>query len=72
MSKVMEEYDALATAIANKHLDIKTLKERKSDSLDFHSLSVWEIDKALKEAIKTGIDIGINLAVDHRSADGVI
>ena len=64
-----EEQDALVTAIANKHMHIETLKERKSDSMDFHSLSVWEIEAALKEALRTGIDIGIKMAVDHLKSD---
>jgi len=64
-----EEQDALVTAIAKKHMHIETLKERKSDSMDFHSLSVWEIEAALKEALRTGIDIGIKMAVDHLKSD---
>jgi hypothetical protein len=60
-----KEQDALLIAIANKHLGIKTLKERKSDIDDFHSLSVWEIEAALKEALRTGIDIGIQMGLNH-------
>jgi len=30
----------LLTSIARKHLFIETLEERKSDSLDFHDVSV--------------------------------
>ena len=41
--------------IALEHLDISTLKERKSDSLDFHELSIWEIEKALKAAYHLGV-----------------
>jgi hypothetical protein len=44
-------------------MGIKTLKERKSDSQDFHSLSVWEVEAALKEALRTGINIGIKMTV---------
>jgi hypothetical protein len=58
-----KEQDALVAAIANKHMGIKTLKERKSDSQDFHSLSVWEVEAALKEALRTGINIGIKMTV---------
>ncbi len=60
-----EEQDALVTAIANKHMGIKTLEERKSDSMDFHELSVWEIKAALKEALETGINIGIKMTVEY-------
>ncbi|MHC4316714.1 MAG: DUF6900 domain-containing protein [Planctomycetota bacterium] len=62
------DYDELVFAIANKQLGIKTLKERKSDSLDFYELSVWAIESALKEAIRVGIDIGINTGSQARPA----
>lgn len=40
--------------IAQKHLGLETLAERKSDSLDFHDLAVWSIDAALKAAFEAG------------------
>lgn len=36
--------------IAQKILNIKTLKTQNSDTLDFHNISVWD----LKEAYKAG------------------
>jgi len=60
-----KEQDELVAAIAKKHMHIKTLKEQKSDSLDFHDVSVWRLEGALKEALQTGIDIGIKMTVDH-------
>ena len=61
-----EEQDALVTAIANKHMGIETLtSDCELFWSDFHSLSVWEIEAALKEALRTGIDIGIKMTVDH-------
>ena len=60
-----EEQTELVTAIAKKHLRIGTLKEQKSDRLDFHEVSVWELESALKEALRTGIDIGIEMTVNH-------
>ena len=35
-------------------LGIETLKERKMDSLDFHELGVWNIEKALESAYNMG------------------
>lgn len=40
--------------IAQKHLGLETLAERKSDSLDFHDLAVWSIEAALKAAFEAG------------------
>ena len=40
--------------IALKHLNIETLDERKSDGLDFHEVSVWNIRAALEAAFAAG------------------
>jgi hypothetical protein len=40
--------------IAKTHLDLDTLEERKSDSLDFHELAVWQIKAALIAAYEAG------------------
>lgn len=40
--------------IASKYLGIETLTERKSDSLDFHDVSVVALKQALVEAFKAG------------------
>lgn len=40
--------------IAAKHLNIDTLDERKSDSLDFHQVAVWNIRAALDAAFAAG------------------
>lgn len=45
----------LLAGIAQKHLFIETLEERKSDSLDFHEVSVWGIQAALEAAYAAGI-----------------
>ena len=42
------------TEIANEHLSIETLEERKSDSLDFHDVSVWGVKAALEAAFEAG------------------
>lgn len=44
------------TAIARKHLFIETLEERKSDSLDFHNVSVWGVERALSAAYQAGVN----------------
>jgi hypothetical protein len=45
---------ALLTQIARKHCNVETLEERKSDSLDFHDISVWGLKAALEEAFEAG------------------
>jgi hypothetical protein len=40
--------------IAQKILNIKTLKTQNSDELDFHNISVWNLKEALEEAYKAG------------------
>ena len=46
--------DDLLLEIAQKHLHVETLEERKSDSLDFHEVSVWGIKDALEAAYAAG------------------
>lgn len=46
--------DATIRLIANNVLGIETLDARKSDSLDFHDLAVWQIRKALEAAYEAG------------------
>lgn len=42
------------TRIAKEVLGLETLDERRSDSLDFHELSVWHIRNALEAAFAAG------------------
>ena len=51
----MNRLTILLTGIARKHLSIETLVTRKSDSLDFHTVSVWAIETALREAYQLGL-----------------
>jgi hypothetical protein len=46
--------EQLITAIAQKHLSIETLETRRSDSLDFHDVSVRGVRAALEAAYKAG------------------
>ncbi len=57
----MNQIDTLMTRIAQKHLGIEALETRRSDSLDFHDLAVWNIKAALEAAFKAGVEVGINL-----------
>lgn len=46
--------DELFTQIAQQHLNIETLVERKSDGLDFHDVAVWSVKDALEAAYEAG------------------
>lgn len=50
-----QQVEQLLTDIAKKHLNIKTLETRKSDSLDFHDVAVWCLKDALKSAYEAGL-----------------
>ncbi len=52
----MTTIDQILTDIARLHLDISTLETRRSDSLDFHNVSVWSVTHALKAAFEAGAD----------------
>jgi len=53
MTEAQKRQEAIE-AIAKKHLHIKTLETRNSDSLDFHDLGVWSIKAALLAAYEAG------------------
>lgn len=47
------------TEIAKEHLvGVETLEQRFSDSLDFHEVSVWSLEEALKAAYELGLKEG--------------
>jgi hypothetical protein len=56
-----EELIKLLERIASKYLGIESLSERKSDSLDFHNVSVVALKKALTEAFRAGATVGLDL-----------
>jgi hypothetical protein len=60
----MTNLDLILTQIANEHLDIPTLETRRSDSLDFHDVAVWQVHKALKAAYMAGLTEGAAKAID--------
>ena len=51
--------DQLFTAIAREHLSIDTLETRRTDSLDFHEVSVWCVRAALEAAYKAGFEVAV-------------
>jgi hypothetical protein len=51
----MTQPDPILAAIAREHLNITTLATRRSDSLDFHNVAVWQVDAALKAAFDAGV-----------------
>ena len=51
----MNRITTLLTDIARRHLLVETLVTRQSDSLDFHTVSVWGMESALKEAYHQGL-----------------
>lgn len=50
----MTNDNELFTQIAREHLGIETLEVRKMDRLDFHEVSVWQVEKALRAAYDAG------------------
>jgi hypothetical protein len=55
MSNATANEAAIFSSIASKHFRIETLVSRNSDSLDFHDVSVWQIEAALKAAYQAGL-----------------
>lgn len=53
-----DAYENDLTPIADEHLEIGTLKERGRDGLDFHTVSVWGVRKALMAAFELGFQAG--------------
>jgi uncharacterized protein (DUF4213/DUF364 family) len=50
----MPQLKQLLGQIASEHLLIPTLEIRRSDSLDFHTVSVWAVEAALNAAFDAG------------------
>ena len=61
----MTDLDQLFTQIASQHLDIPTLETRRSDSLDFHDVAVWQVREALQAAYLAGVAEGAKSALDR-------
>ena len=54
-NRANKKRDEAIEAIARNILEIETLAERKSDSLDFHEVSVWGLKDALLAAYELGL-----------------
>jgi uncharacterized membrane protein len=54
-NRATKKRDEAIEAIARNILEIETLVERKSDSLDFHEVSVWGLKDALLAAYELGL-----------------
>jgi hypothetical protein len=50
----LKTLNRILTNIAVTHLNIPTLRIRRSDHLDFHDVSVWAVRSALKAAFAAG------------------
>jgi DNA relaxase NicK len=53
--KERKEMNKQIEKIAKEVLNIETLEERKSDSLDFYEISVWGLKEALERAYQEGV-----------------
>ncbi len=53
-SQRQQPIDKVLEDIAREHLRVPTLETRKSDSLDFHDLAVWQLRAALEAAYQAG------------------
>jgi hypothetical protein len=58
MSTATTDTEAMAEAIAAKHLGIETLETLNWDTADFHEVSVWEVKAALIAAFEAGRSAG--------------
>jgi hypothetical protein len=50
---------SLLEQIALKHLFVQTLQTQNRDCLDFHDVSVWAIESALKAAFEAGVQAAL-------------
>lgn len=50
--------DIIVEEIAKDELGLNTLEIQGRDRLDFHTLSVWQIKKALQDAFYAGFKTG--------------
>ena len=64
----MKPIEQLLTQIAQQHLDVETLKTRRSDRLDFHDVAVWCLRDALEAAFNAGVEQGSRQAAKSDQA----
>ncbi len=58
---------SLLEEIALKHFFVQTLQTQNSDRLDFHDVSVWAMDSALKAAFEAGVQAGVEAALKAKT-----
>jgi hypothetical protein len=58
---------SLLEEIALKHFFVQTLKTQNSDRLDFHDVSVWAMESALKAAFEAGVQAGVEAALKKKT-----
>jgi hypothetical protein len=58
---------SLLEEIALKHFFVQTLKTQNSDRLDFHDVSVWAMESALKAAFEAGVQAGVGAALKKKT-----
>ncbi|PIT76670.1 hypothetical protein [Limnohabitans sp. JirII-31] len=58
---------SLLEQIALKHFFVQTLQTQNRDSLDFHDVSVWAIESALKAAFEAGVQAGQQAALKEKT-----
>ena len=58
---------SLLEEIALKHFFVQTLKTQNSDRLDFHDVSVWAMESALKTAFEAGVQAGVEAALKMKT-----
>jgi hypothetical protein len=59
---------SLLEEIALKHFFVETLQTQNRDCLDFHDVSVWAIESALKAAFEAGAQAGQKAALQSKTA----
>ena len=50
---------SLLEQIALKHFFVQTLQTQNRDCLDFHDVSVWALESALKSAFEAGVQAAL-------------
>lgn len=64
----MSDVGKIIAAIAASQLGIETLEERKSDALDFHTVSVWTVKAALRAAYEAGAASSAQARAESKAA----
>jgi uncharacterized protein (DUF1684 family) len=63
-AKAITAPSSLLEEIALKHFFVQTLKTQNSDRLDFHDVSVWAMESALRVAFEAGVQAGAQAEVE--------